>query len=142
MIYLLDTCIVSYFFKGHSGVIAHFQSNTPEDLAISTVTAFEIEFGLALDPIRAKKLKTKWDQLRKLIHILPFEEADAKYAAKIRSVLQKKGKPIGCYDVMIAATALRHHLICVTHNTKEFKRVDELQIENWAVESAVLQIAD
>lgn len=138
MIYLLDTCIISYFFKGHSGVIAHFQSNKPDDLAISSITAFEIEFGLELDPLRAKKLRPKWDQLRKLIHILSFEESDAQYAAKIRSDLQKKGKSIGYYDVMIAAAALRHHLICVTHNTREFTRVSDLQLENWALETSTV----
>jgi tRNA(fMet)-specific endonuclease VapC len=139
MIYLLDTCIISYFFKGHASVIEHFKSHKPEDLAISSITAFEIEFGLALDPLRAKKLTPKWNQLRRLIHLLSFDEEDAKYAGNIRADLQKKGKSIGFYDILIAATALRHQLICVTHNTKEFTRINNLHIENWAIENPVFQ---
>ncbi|EDN65411.1 PilT-like protein [Beggiatoa sp. PS] len=51
--------------------------------------------------------------------------------AQIRARLAKKGAPIGPYDLQIAAIALVNNLILVTHNTREFKRIEELQIEDW-----------
>ena len=38
---------------------------------------------------------------------------------------------IGAYDILIAATALEHNLICVTNNIGEFSRISNLQIEDW-----------
>lgn len=131
MKYLLDTCIVSYFFRAVPNVLAHLEKTKPDDLAISCITYMEIEFGLALNIARASILKAKWDQFCSMIHILPFKNEDAIIAATIRAKLQKAGRPIGYYDVLIAATAIRHQLICVTNNVREFDRIVDLKLENW-----------
>lgn len=131
MKYLLDTCIVSYFFRRIPNVISNFESQEPGDLAISSITFMEIEFGLELNPERAKKLKPIWMQLNSIINVLPFEDEDAIIAASIHAKLQKKGIKIGAYDVLIAATALKNKLICVTNNMREFDRIMELRLENW-----------
>ncbi len=131
MKYLLDTCIISYFFKALPAVLENFQARSPGDLAMSSITFMEIEFGLELNSARAKKLRPKWLALSSIIHVLPFESEDAIIAGTLRSKLQKGGNTIGAYDVLIAATALRHNLICVTNNTREFERIMELKIENW-----------
>ncbi|MFM6310562.1 MAG: type II toxin-antitoxin system VapC family toxin, partial [Dolichospermum sp.] len=47
--------------------------------------------------------------------------------------LASAGTPIGAYDLQIAAIALANNLILVTHNTREFERVDGLQLEDWEV---------
>jgi tRNA(fMet)-specific endonuclease VapC len=49
----------------------------------------------------------------------------------IRADLESKGTPIGPYDTLIAGIALSSGAILVTHNTKEFKRVKGLNIEDW-----------
>lgn len=63
--------------------------------------------------------------------MLPFGNQEACFSASIRAKLEKKGTPIGPYDLLIAGTTLAHQGILVTNNTKEFNRVSELKIENW-----------
>ena len=66
------------------------------------------------------------------ISILPFGAAAATEYGKIRSYLQNKGRPIGPLDMLIAAHARVENMILVTNNVREFERVPNLEIENWA----------
>lgn len=131
MKYLLDTCTVSDFVKGQPGVLARIKATPPQLIAISTVTRFEIEFGLQLNPDRAKILAPVMDAFLSSIAILPFEDADAKAAGAIRAALQKQGQPVGAYDVLIAGCGLARGLVVVTSNLGEFQRIGGLQVENW-----------
>ena len=65
------------------------------------------------------------------VQILPFNQQEAKISAMIRAQLEQNGTPIGHYDIQIAGTALTHNAVLVTHNTKEFSRVEGLQIIDW-----------
>jgi tRNA(fMet)-specific endonuclease VapC len=49
----------------------------------------------------------------------------------MRAFLEGKGTPIGAYDLMIAAQANSLGVILVTNNEREFRRIPELEIENW-----------
>lgn len=60
-----------------------------------------------------------------------FDELAAEHYARIRSETEMDGKPIGSMDLLIAAIALAHGLILVTHNMREFSRVRELRLEDW-----------
>ena len=131
MKYLLDTCTVSDFVKGQSGVQTRIKATPPHLISISAVTRMEVEFGLQLNPERARKLVSVIDAFLASIIILPFEDADAKAAGGLRSALQKQGQPIGAYDVLIAGCGLARGLIVVTSNLAEFQRVSGLQVENW-----------
>lgn len=65
---------------------------------------------------------------------LPFDGAAASTCGRLRVQLKARGTPIGAYDLQIAAIALANHLILVTHNTREFSRIDELKLEDWESE--------
>ncbi len=65
------------------------------------------------------------------LEILAYDEMAAEVYGDIRFHLEKYGQPIGPLDVLIAAHALSKNLILVTNNDKEFKRVKNLQVENW-----------
>lgn len=65
--------------------------------------------------------------------MLNFDSNCARIAGLIRSQLNKKGTPIGVYDLQIASIALVHDLILVTHNISEFSRLDNLKYENWEI---------
>lgn len=56
-------------------------------------------------------------------------------ARMIRSELEVLGTPIGAYDLQIAAIAMTNNLTLVTHNTREFKRVHNLLIEDWEIDN-------
>ncbi len=131
MKYLLDTCTVSDFVKGQPGVLARIKAMPPNLIAISSITRFEVEFGLALNAERARKLAPVLHAFLGAIATLTFDEADAQAAAGIRAALQKEGKPIGAYDVLIAGCGLARGLVVVTANVGEFQRVGGLQVEDW-----------
>lgn len=131
MKYLLDTCVISDFVKADVNVLTRLKAEQPKDLAISSVTFMEIKYGLALNPVRAKKILPVLDILLEIIQVIPYEQQDANATAVIRAHLKKQGTPIGPYDVMIAGCALAHQLMMVTSNTKEFDRVTGLSLEDW-----------
>ena len=105
-------------------------SFSPDSLAISSVTVFELEYGAE---------KSNWGEqnrnnLKMFLSpftILSFNNQDAIFAGRIRGCLEKKGTPIGPYDVQIAAQAVSRNLTLVTHNTKEFMRVPNLIFTDW-----------
>ncbi len=131
MKYLLDTCAISDFVKGQPNVLARIKATPPSRIAVSALTRMEVDYGLALNAERAKKLAPMLDAFLGSITTLPFTEADAKAAASIRAALKTAGQPIGAYDVLIAGTGLARGLIVVTSNLGEFKRVTGLQLEDW-----------
>jgi tRNA(fMet)-specific endonuclease VapC len=91
----------------------------------------EVDYGLALNAERAKKLVPILDAFFSSIATIPFDEADAQAAAAIRAALKTQGQPIGAYDVLIAGTGLARGLVVVTSNIGEFKRVSGLHVEDW-----------
>ncbi len=131
MKYLLDTCTVSDFVKGQPGVLARIKATPPSQIAVSVITRMEIEFGLQLNPERARKIGPVLDGMFNAITTLALSEADAIAAAAIRTALQRRGQPIGPYDILIAGCGLARGLIVVTSNTGEFERVGGLLLENW-----------
>lgn len=131
MRYLLDTCVISDFIKAEPGTQTRLKQASPADIAVSSITIMELDYGLMLNPQRAAKIEVTLANLISSVTILPFGTAEAERAAHIRATLKKQGQPIGPYDFLIAATALSHGLIMVTANEREFARVDGLQLENW-----------
>ena len=131
MKYMLDTNICIYIIKKHPiHVLNHLKKQNISDICLSSITLAELEYGVQ---------KSEWKVQNGLalaeflspIEIMPFDEVAAIEFGKIRSNLEKKGKLIGEYDLMIAAHAIALDLILVTNNIKEFKRVTDLKIENW-----------
>jgi len=132
MNYLLDTNICIYIIrKTPAGVLKQVQSKQPGEIAISTITLAELEYGIA----RSKYADR--NRVALMEFVLPFtildfdQRASAEYGP-IRSMLEAKGKPIGPMDLLLAAQAKSHSLILVTNNEREFKRVQGLRVENWA----------
>ena len=65
------------------------------------------------------------------IDVLPLDASVAADYARIRALLESKGKPIGANDLLIAAHALALDATLVTDNETEFRRVPGLKVENW-----------
>ena len=131
MTYLLDTCVLSDFARGEANTLDRVKTTPPAVIAVSSITAMEIEFGLALDAVRARKLAPVMHALLRAVAVLPYGVEDARATASLRAALQKRGRPIGAYDVLIAGCALARGLVLVTSNEAEFRRVSGLRIENW-----------
>ena len=130
MRYVLDTNTLIYFFKGLGDVSKHMLAQSPSEIAIPTVVLFELEVGIAKST-SPRKRKSQLQEITAFVNVLPFGTAESKSATQIRVKLEKQGLPIGPYDVLIAATALANNMILITHNQKEFGRIEDLKIEDW-----------
>jgi tRNA(fMet)-specific endonuclease VapC len=131
MNYLLDTCVVSDFAQGHSGVVARIKATTPDEIAVSVLTEMEVDYGLQLNPKLSLRLKPVMDAFFGAVHLLPYDSVCAQRTARLRAALKARGSPIGAYDALLAGTALAQGLILVTSNLREFERVDGLVVEDW-----------
>ncbi len=128
--YVLDTNILIYYFKGMGNVANKLLSIPPMDIGLPTIVLYEISVGIAKSASPGKR-QDQLDQLSRTVHTLPFDYQAAQHAAAIRAELESQGCPIGPYDILIAATALSVNGTLITHNLKEFQRVNGLRVEDW-----------
>jgi len=128
--WVLDTNTLIYFFKGEGNVAKEILARSPSDIGIPSIVLYELEVGIAKSTSPRKRMG-QLGELTAVVQTLPFGAAEARVSAAIRSNLEKKGKPIGPYDVLIAGTAKACNATLVTRNTREFKRVQGLVLENW-----------
>ena len=128
--YILDTNTLIYFFKGMGNIAEKLLAISPKDIGIPSVVLYELEYGIAKSTSPGKRIR-QLEEMCSLVNVLPFAKKEAKTSALIRAGLEKKGTPIGPYDVMIAGTAVSRQGILITNNVHEFKRVPRLRIENW-----------
>ncbi|HEY9768414.1 MAG TPA: PIN domain-containing protein [Coleofasciculaceae cyanobacterium] len=131
MTYLLNTCSLSDYIKGDINTMGRLKQENPYNIFVSSITRFEIEYGLKLKPSLSQKITPQLTAIYQKIKTIDFSIAEANIAAKIRSELKQAGSPIGYYDLLIAATALANNLIVVTSNIKEFSKIENLSVENW-----------
>ncbi len=131
MYYLLDTNICIYIIKKHSPeILKRFRKHSPQDVAISTITLFELQYGVEKSQYRQRSE----DALAKFLlplNLIDLDHLAAVEAAAIRAQLEKKGISIGPYDLLIAGLARSRDMTLVTNNIKEFKRIVGLRLENW-----------
>lgn len=133
MIFLLDTnvCVV-YLNQPQSQVAKQLHRFHPQDIAVCAVVKAELFYG-AMKSQRPEQTLAKQQCFLATFHSLPFDDEAALIFAKIRADLQRQGQPIGPYDLQIAAIALANDLTLVTHNTREFSRVNGLTLADWEI---------
>ena len=128
--YVLDTNTLIYFFKGLGGVSKRVLALPPKQISIPSIVLYELEVGIARST-SPKKRRKQLEDFTSLVKVLPFGTEEARSAASIRVDLEKKGRPIGPDDILIAAVAMTNQFILVTRNTAEFSRIKGLRLENW-----------
>ena len=131
--YLLDTNIVSYWMRGDKAVIERIMNQSPSNLSLSSITLAEIWYGIEKSPRKKKERTLKIKKISSLLRIYSFDEPAAEEYAVIRANLEQKGIMISERDTQIASIAIANKLTVVTHNVKEFGRVNKLKVEDWAV---------
>ncbi|GAB4357975.1 MAG: type II toxin-antitoxin system VapC family toxin [Bryobacter sp.] len=136
MSFLLDTCVVSDLTRGKYPILdRNIRAVSTEEVAISTVTVYEIHFGLANSLLRGKPPTNPILRLSRHViqtmRQIPFDEASARTSGELRAELNRLGTPIGPYDLLLAGTAMAHGLTFVTRNRKVFSRIQGLQLADW-----------
>lgn len=128
--FMLDTNICIHVMKGRAGPLASRFEAEAAGLCVSSVTVAELAYGVEKSAARERN-QHALDAFVARLAVLAFDaEAAARYGT-VRATLERRGTPIGPYDLMIAAHALRRGLVVVTNNRAEFDRVDGLAVEDW-----------
>jgi len=131
MKYSLDTNTCIRYINGRAPKIrAKIPTVPARDIVVCSVVRGELAYGAAKSQIPGASA-AKQARFLKPYATLSFDDAAAQEFGRIRAHLEKNGTPIGPYDMQIAAIAVVHGLIVVTHNTSEFGRIPWLQIEDW-----------
>ena len=131
--YMLNTDTCSYVMKrSNDAVLRRLQDVPVSDVCISLITTSELLFGVELSPRRGQD-ELALNAFLGYVEVLDFPDQAASDYAKIRADLKTRGTMIGANDLFIAAHARSLGLTLVTNNTDEFRRVQNLTIENWTI---------
>lgn len=129
---MLDTNICIFIIKQQPvHVLKCFLEYQAGDIGISSITLSELRYGVAKS-LHADKNTKALDEFIIPLEVLPYDEEAALTYGVIRSHLKKLGTPIGSMDMLIAAHAVSLGATLVTNNTREFIRIPELTIIDWA----------
>lgn len=128
--YLLDTNILSEIIRHPYGDCASRAAAVdPSDLLTSVIVACELRYGIA--PQGSPALSVRVEGALGQVTVVPLGEEASVIYGRLRADLERRGQPIGAYDMLIAAHALALGATLVTDNVREFERVEELAVENW-----------
>ena len=131
MKWMLDTNICIALIKQQpSQLLRNLNARKVGDVGISSITLTELEFGVAKN-VQQEKNKAALEEFVIPLEIAPFDVAAAQFYGVVRTSLETRGTPIGSLDTLIAGHALSLGITLVTNNTKEFRRVPGLTLENW-----------
>lgn len=132
MTYLLDTnvCIRLLNRDRTSGVAAKLATFQPNQIRLCTIVTYELYYGAYKSQQQDHNLNLL-ERFCGQFLILPFDPIAANLAGKLRANLEQQGTPIGQNDLKIAAIAIVNHCTLITHNTREFRRIEQLALEDW-----------
>lgn len=130
MRFLLDTnACISLLNNSSKPLRRRVRRHAPLEIGVAAIVAYELYYGAFKSRQRDRNIALL-DQMA--FEIVPFDAGDARTAGAIRSELEAKGRPIGPYDLLIAAQARTRQLRLITANSREFARVEELSWEDWS----------
>lgn len=133
--YLLDTNVWIALLKNDAAVKARVQRVGLDALYLCAPVWSELWFGAC----KSQRIEENQARIRELVAFvpsLPFDNRAGEHCGEIRALLAREGRPIGPYDLQIAAIARTSGLCLVTRNVTEFNRVPDLLIENWQDEAS------
>lgn len=123
-----DTCIA--IIKKHPFALKKLRGKSVGQVGISSITLGELAFG-AEKSSRSSQAREALGEFLVALEVAGFDDASAMTYGKVRSSLEQRGKPIGPLDTLIGSHALEIDAILVTHNTREFSRIEGLRLEDW-----------
>ena len=132
-LFLIDTNTCIRFINGRAPQLrTKLLSMKHENIVVCSVVKAEMYYGSMKSQTPEVSLQ-KQQRFLDQFDSLPFDDAAARQYGAIRAVLEKRGTPISHHDLQIAAIALENNLVLVTHNLREFSRVEGLFLEDWEI---------
>lgn len=134
MKYMLDTNICIRIINNRSPIARlKLQAHDASEIVVCSIVRAELSYGASKSQT-PEITRRKHEFFLSPFATLPFDDLVVGIYGKIRTQLEHAGTPIGPLDMQIAAIAVTHNLVLVTHNTREFSRVPDLQLEDWEIE--------
>lgn len=130
MAYLIDTDTIIFALRGDDKVLEKFKENKSIPISISMITYAELIFS-AKRSLNEQKNMIKVNHIRDIYPIEELNEGVMEVFADIKAKMVEKGIKIEDMDLLIASTAIYNELVLVTNNTKHFKNIPNLKLENW-----------
>ena len=135
---LVDTNVLSAMMRAavEPAVERWFDAQPPESVWTTTITIFEIHFGLALlaPGRRRDRLYGAFDRAIDEIlsgRVLPFDRTAAETAAVIAAKQRQIGRPVEIRDVQIAGIAAARKATLATGNTRHFENHGNILVDLW-----------
>jgi len=133
MRFMLDTdSCIALIKRKPAKMLDKLTSHAPGDVGLSTVTLAELRYGVAKSAQKERNSQAL-DEFLLPLEIADFDEMSAGSYGEVRAALENAGTPIGPLDTQIGAHALSLGAVLVTHNTREFRRIPGLAVEDWLV---------
>jgi tRNA(fMet)-specific endonuclease VapC len=128
---LLDTNVCIHVIRRRpQTVLRRFEDYGIGEVGVSSVTVAELRYGAE----KSSRPEQNFEALGRFLlplEVLVFGEEAAAAYGQVRAGLERAGTPIGPLDTLIAAHAVSVSVTLVTNNTREFRRVPGLEIEDW-----------
>jgi len=129
---LLDTDTVIYTLKDHPNVVSSLKLHLQDPSLLSSIALIELLFIYLNKSQKVTVNLAKIKSLEKELHTLPVTREIAEVFGMLKADLERKGIPLDDFDLALAVSAVARNLVLVTNNTKHFKRIEGLRLENWA----------
>lgn len=133
MKYMLNTniCIGLIRHKPQS-LIERLTACDPGEVGVSVITVAELAHG-AQKSNKVEENMSALEQFLLPLKVIDFDQRASATYGYVRAFLEREGKVIGSMDLLIGAHALSLNIVLITNNTGEFKRIPNLNIEDWMV---------
>jgi hypothetical protein len=136
---LLDTNVLSELMQRHpSGeVVGWLDSQPPDDIWTSTISVFEVRFGLEL-LADGRRRRAMQDAFRALCandlagRIAVFDSTAAEAAAALAARRRKDGRTVDLRDTQIAGIAIARRAAIATRNVRHFQDLDVPVVDPWS----------
>jgi toxin FitB len=136
---LLDTNVISALMQADMDpvVVAWLDTQPPESIWTTSVTLFEIRFGLEL-LATGRRRRSLEDAFSKMIEedfdgrVVPFDDYAAQAAGRIAAERRRSGRSVEIRDVQIAGIALARKAAIATRNVRHFEGLGPMLINPWA----------
>lgn len=124
-----DTCIELIRHRPPE-LVERLRGQPIGEVVLSSLTVAELDFGVEKSSERARN-RVALERFLLPFDILPFDRAAAGRYGRLRAELTGRGSLIGSMDMLIAAHALATGSTLVTHNQRDFRKVEGLALEDW-----------
>lgn len=127
--FLVDTDWAVSHLKGVPRVSAALDEKLPQGLGLSIISIAELWEGVLYARDVAKS-QQNLEAFLAIVQVMDLNDGTCRRFGEIRGLLRKRGKLIGDFDSLIAATALQHDLTLLTNNRRHFENIPGLNIES------------